>query len=424
MVYRIYDEMTVAAPGNLGPVRLPIAASSVRWGLNDGGALSAFVRLDDLRAAGLIGDLKGYWVQYATSAGPFGGIITGQPTTGNYMEISAEGFLSLVKGRMVNQRIVAMGGSAGGLAKRALSLAGAGNPTFIDLGDIDEGGGALSIELTGDVATDILPQIAEAGDVEWVVTADRVFNLARRLGNDLSSIVRLVEDRHIIEARVNDDLAATSSGSTMMVQSALSQSVMGRTRTQPPANDPVIQPPNNPAPPPPAPPPPTPPVITPTQPPVRTPPRNPFQAFVDRFFGGRFGRPAGTQAVTATIAIAPVTTVSESWQAQLQTYTIEAPGTASTPGTNASPAPWRAVVIGIGANNPAVASKRHAPPPTVPVELTLANVDNCFRAFDIGDTVRIDLGSVGVTGRFRIMSKSLDVASQALTVAGELLKDY
>jgi hypothetical protein len=79
--------------------------------------------------------------------------------------------------------------------------------------------------------------------------------------------------------------------------------------------------------------------------------------------------------------------------------------------------------VGIGAHNPAVAGRRHVPPPTVPAELTLANVDGCFGAFDLGDTVRVELGSVGVTGRFRAMVKALDVASQALTVSGELMRD-
>lgn len=420
----LHDDAVISEPGNLNPVRIALAGIQCSWAINEAGSLSAFVRLDDMRAAGLLGNIKGYWLTYPTSAGLWGGVITGQPSTGTYMEITAQGFLMLVKGRLLTARLLAMGGSAGGLARRALSQAGAGNPTFLDIGDIDEGGGALSLDLTGDVATDVLPQLADAGDVEWVVTANRVFHLARRLGNDLSSVVRLVEDRHIIQARVNDDLETTPTGATMRVQSELSQSVMVRTRTQAQTSPaPVVQPPNNPAPPPAPPPPPTPPVITPTQPPVRTPPSNPFRDLINAWFGGRFGRPAGTTATTTVAATSQPSVVSESWQAQLQTYTVESPGIASVAGTNAAPAPWRSVAVGIGANNPAVAGRRHAPPPTVPVELTLANIDTCFLAFDLGDAVRIDLGSIGVTGRFRAMSKALDVASQTLTVAGELLKD-
>lgn len=387
----LYDDMVISAPGNLEPKRLPVASIQCAWEINGAGSLSAFVRLDDLRAAGLVGDLKGYWITYATSAGLWGGVISGQPSTGNYLEITAQGFVTLVKGRLLTDRLVAMGGSAGGLARRALSQAGAGNPTFLDLGDIDEGGGALTLELTGDVATDVLPQLAEAGDVEWVVTADRVFTLSRRLGNDRSSVVRLVEDRQIAQARVNDDLAAVASGQVMRVQSELSQAVM--TRQRPQATQPTVQPPTNPAVPPPSTPLPLPPVW----------------GWNSSGFGG--------------FTLPSLSGMSDAWQGQLQTYALELPGVASTPNATAAPPPWARVAVGIGANNPAVAGRRHVPPPTLPVELTLANIDGCFLAFDIGDTVRVDLGSIGVTGRFRAMSKALDVATQTLTVAGELLKD-
>ena len=391
MTGRIYDEAVVSAPGNLEPRRVPLAGTQCSWSINEAGSLSAFVRLDDMRAAGLVGDIKGYWVTYPTTAGLWGGVITGQPSTGNYLEIAAEGFVSLVKGRVLTERLVAMGGSAGGLARRALAQAGAGNPTFLDIGAIDEGGGALTVDLTGDVATDVLPQLAEAGDVEWVVTAERVFTLARRLGNDLSATVRLVEDRHIAQARVNDDLETVAAGQVLRVQSELSQAVM--TRQRPQAAQPTVQPPTNPA------------VPTPSTP----APVPPAWGWSSTGLGGVFGT--------------GLSGVAEAWQSQLQTYALELPGVASTPNTSAAPPPWASVAVGIGANNPAVAARRHVPPPTVPVELTLANVDGCFLAFDLGDTVRVDLGSVGVTGRFRAMSKALDTATQTLTVAGELLKD-
>lgn len=430
----LYDDMVISEPGNLEPRRVVGAAIQCSWHINAAGDLSAYVRLDDMRAAGLLGNIKGYWLTYATSAGLWGGVISGQPSTGNYMEITAQGFLSLVKGRVITSRLVAMGGSAGGLALRALSQAGAGNPTYIALGDIDEGGGALSLELIGDVANDVLPQLAEAGDVEWIVTAERVFHLARRLGNDLSSVVRLVEDRHVVEARVNDDLEAVASGQVLRVQSELSQSVMSVTRRQAQSttsngsggttNSGVLQPPNNPAPPAPPPPPPLPPVWD-----TRSP--GGISAGGWDFDGDEEGEwlaqmledwkgiPAGSRNTVVPQQVAPAL----AWQGQIQTYTIELPGVASTPDTNAAPVPWMGVAVGIGANNPAVASRRHVPPPTVPVELTLANVDDCFRAFDLGDTIRIDLGSIGVTGRFRAMTKALDVATQTLTVAGELLRD-
>ncbi len=218
-----------------------------------------------------------------------------------------------------------------------------------------------------------------------------MFTLARRLGHYLSATVRLVEDRHIAQARVNDDLETVAAGQVLRVQSELSQAVM--TRQRPQAAKPTVQPPTNPA------------VPTPSTP----SPLPPAWGWSSTGLGGVFG--------------AGLSGIAEAWQSQLQTYALELPGVASTPNTTAAPPPWASVAVGIGANNPAVAARRHVPPPTVPVELTLANIDGCFLAFDLGDTVRVDLGSVGVTGRFRAMSKALDTATQTLTVAGELLKD-
>ena len=84
---------------------------------------------------------------------------------------------------------------------------------------------------------------------------------------------------------------------------------------------------------------------------------------------------------------------------------------------------WFAVPAGTGANNPAVPSGRGDAIPTLATELTLANIDDCFVDFDLGDTVRIDLGSIGISGRFRAKVKALDAGSRTLTVSGELLRD-
>lgn len=391
----LFDEVVIAAPGNLAPRRASVASPQVSWEINGAGAFSGFIRRDDLRAAGLSGDLKGYWLEYTTSAGRWGGIITGQPTTGAVIEIAAEGYLALVRGQVITGSLVTMSGSAGGLARRALTMASAGSPTFIRFGVIDEGGGPVAVELIGDVGNDILPQIAEAGDVEWIVTADRVFHIARRLGTDRSTTVRLVEDRHIVQSRVNDDLVSVASGQLLRVQGELSQDIMAFNR--PRRAQPAVQPPTNPPLPPPPPPPPAPPVWQPKPYPFPTP--------------WTPGKPNADSRA------------AESWQARRRRYDVEPPGIATPPTSTTPPAPWMGVAIGIGANNPAVAGQRHTPLPTVPVELTLANIDGCFLAFDLGDTIRIDLGSTGTCGRFRAMVKALDVSSQTLTVSGELLRD-
>lgn len=407
---RFYDEVVISEPGNLQPRRVPVASIQVSWEISAAGSFSGFVRRADMQVAGLTGDLKGYWLDYATSAGRWGGIITGQPTTGSVVELVAQGWITIVQGRLITTPIIEMGSSAGGLARRALTLTGAGNPNYLAFGVIDEGGAPLAMELTGDVASDILPQIAEAGDVEWLVDADRVFHLSRKLGRDRSALVRLVEDRHIVQARVNDDLASATSGQVLGVQGELSQDLTVATR--PLATQPTVQPPTNPA-------------VPMSEPPALTRPAweprsTLFGLEILRALNGLLeGLPVGA----APELVGRIRTASESWQSQLQSYDIDAPGVALPPATNAPPPDWASSPIGIGAHNPAVPSRRNVPLPTVPVELTLANTDGCFLWFDLGDTVRIDLGSTGTTGRFRVQTKGLDVTAQTLTVAGELLKD-
>lgn len=382
------EEVVIAEPGNLAAMRVPITGVLCRWEINDPGAFSGFVRQDDLRAAGLGGDIKGYWVQYPTSAGPWGGVVTGQPSSSGVVEIAAEGFLGLVRGRVISNSVVALSGSAGGLARRALALAGAGNPTFVQIGSIDEGGGDVAVELVGDVAADVLPQIADAADVEWLIDAERVFRLSRRLGSDRSAVVRLVEDRHIVQARINDDLENDPTGQVYRVQGELSQAMAAAAGVG-----------------------------------ADAPPRWEPRSSAGVVGPGWGGLPEGIPVGATANQLGYRTAAGESWRARRQTYAVETAGVAAIGSSNAAPAPWLGLPVGLGANNPAVAGRRHVPPPSVPCELTLANRDGCFGWFDLGDTVRVELGSNGATGRFRAIVKALDVASQELTVSGELLRD-
>lgn len=397
------DQIVLAEPGNLAPRRAPIASVQASWELNASGSFSGFCRRDDLRAVGLGGDIKGYWLEYATAAGPWGGVVTDDPDSGGVVEIVAEGWLGLVRGRLITNAVVAMSGSAGGLARRALTLAGAGNPTFLRIGAIDEGGGPVAVELVGDVGSDILPQIADAGDVEWVIDADRTFRLARRLGRDRSMTVRLIEDRHFSQPRVNDGMGSDMAGQVWRVQGELSRALMAFVRPRAAA--------------------------PPTAPGVPTTGAGaPLAPTWERRSAGLVGHgwrglPEGIPVGASADALGYRTSAGESWRFGRQRYEVDAPGVASAPGSNAAPAPWAGLPPGVGANHPGVAGRRHVPPPTVPCELTIANRDGCFGWFDLGDTVRIDLGS-GKSGRFRALMKALDVASQTLTVAGELLRDW
>lgn len=381
------DQVTISEPGNLAPRRAPIANVQASWEINASGSFSGFCRVDDLRAVGLGGGIKDCWVEYPTSAGTWGGIITADPDSGGVVEIVAEGWLGLVRGRLITNAVVAMGGSAGGLARRALALAGAGNPTFLRIGTVDEGGGPVAVELVGDVAADILPQIAEAGDIEWIIDAERTFRLARRLGRDRSMTVRLVEDRHFTGPRVAGGLESNAAGQVWRVQGELSQALMAAGRT----------------------------------------PETLGRTWEPRSAGlaghGWQGLPEGVPAGAEANHLGYRTSAGAAWRFGRQRYEVEAPGVAASPSSNAGPAPWLGLRPGVGANHPGVAGQRHVPPPTAPCELTLANRDGCFRWCDLGDTVRVEMAS-GASGWFRPTMKALDVASQSLTVAGELLGDW
>jgi hypothetical protein len=403
---RVINDAIISEPGDIHPQRIAIAAPQLSWEINAPGSFSGFVRLDELRRAGLAGDLRGMWLTYLSSAGEWGGVVTGRPLADGVAEITGEGFVSLLRGQILNDAVLAMSGSAGGLAKRAIRASGRDGPAFLRFGTIDEGGGPVSMALSGDVGNDLLPQLADAGDVEWIVDADRVFTLSRRLGHDRSASVRLVEDRHIIEARVADDLLGGNQGQTFHVQSELSQGLAAFRRAQ--ASPVALQPPTNPA--------------VPLSP---TPAMPAWWERVTKITTITFAAdvweslPEGIPSGGSVPTLARRHAERVAWQ----TYAIDPPGVIAIPSVSSAPPPWVGKLPGVGANNPSVPAKRGVSAPTIPVELTLANIDDCFSLFDLGDTVRIDLGSVGVSGRFRMKSKALDVAGNVLTVAGDLLKD-
>jgi hypothetical protein len=401
----LIDDIIVSEPGNINPKRLAIASPQLSWEINAPGSFSGFVRLDELRKAGLAGDIKGMWLTYPSTAGWWGGVVTGKPTSDGVAEIVAAGFSTLLSGHVITNPLVAITGSAGGLAKQAILHSGVNSPTFIRIGMIDEGGGPVSLELTGDVGNDLLPQIADAGDVEWRIDADRVFSLSRKLGRDRSAAIRLTEDVHIVSVRVADDLVNSAQGTAFRVQGALSQSLSAFTRPIAPT---AIQPPTNPT-------------LLPSTIPltpvwwetVGTGMQATFAA--DVWESLPEGVPAGGSA--------PATARRHPERIVWQSYVIDPPGVASIPSSSSAPPPWVGRPPGVGANNPSIPSSRFAPQLTIPTELTLANIDGLFSVFDLGDTVRIELGSIGVCGRFRMKSKALDVVSQSLSVSGDLLKD-
>lgn len=208
------DEIVISDPGGTNAQRVTAVGIQCSWELSNIGSFSCFARIEDLRAAGLGGDLKGKWVEWADPiVGRWGGVITERPLTDGVAEISAEGWAGLLRDQVLDQWDQAPDGTAAGLLRRALNtvISVTGAPTFITLGATDSGGESISTTLGGqDVLEDVLPKLAEDGGLEWLVDADRVLTVGQRLGRDRSSSVRFFEEREIVTYKLADsEFAAT-----------------------------------------------------------------------------------------------------------------------------------------------------------------------------------------------------------------------
>ena len=360
--HELAAEVRISERGGLYPRRVPVADLQCSWELSNAGTMSAYARMDDLRLLGLGRDLKGMWVEFEhPSAGRWGGVLSGRPTSGAVVELAAEGWASLLRGRVINGSQL-VSGRAAGVARVVVRGARELGATYITIGTIDESGESVSMTASGDVAVDVLGQVAEAGNVEWVIDADSVFHCGSRLGHDLSSRYRLVEDRHVVEHRTDDDLWASRQGQVYRVQSE--------------------------------------------------------QALALAVTTGAAVSAVGSQPQWSLSGVGDAADL-----AQLQFYEEAEPAEIRAFPTRTFPAPWRGVPVGIGANTPAMPTPRASPLPTTPLQMTLSNRDNCWTWCDLGNTVRVELGSIGLSGRFRIYSRGLNWAANTLTVAGEALGD-
>jgi len=197
--------------GGLDAVRVPAYGVAASWEIGAAGTLSAFVRLSDLSAARIDPDLTGRWVGLACgAAGRWGGVVTSATVRGGEVEIGATGWAVLASGRVARRalRYPALGPAE--LLRRLLSDLFDG-ASFLRLDRVGGAGDATGLEVgAGDDVGDLLARIAEGANVEWRVDADRVVEVAPRLGRDLTGSVRLVGERHFAdeEASLTFDLLA------------------------------------------------------------------------------------------------------------------------------------------------------------------------------------------------------------------------
>lgn len=186
------------------------------WEVNRAGSLSCRVTSRDLTASGWSGDLLGAWLQYGhPTAGRWGGVVTSVGYADGIVEIGAQSFHVLTRKRLVratDDETTAISGTPGGLFKKLFRLASAvkeGHSSRIPLtlGDIDESGTTLEVTYADDDLYDgIIPSLTDDIGYEWTVTPDRVVNFGKRIGEDRTSRVVLVEGRHIANSRWTDDI--------------------------------------------------------------------------------------------------------------------------------------------------------------------------------------------------------------------------
>lgn len=180
---------------------VPVAGVNASWLVSEAGDFSAFVRADDLRKAGVadLDALAGRWVRWEhPEAGAWGGVVAAVRVDGAEVEIAAKSFHVLLRKRLTPRRRWPTTASAGVVARALLRHASRAEATHVVVGAIDEG--LPEVRFTWDrqdVYEDALPSLAGAAGAEWAVDADRRFSFVRRLGEDKSASVKLVDSLHL-----------------------------------------------------------------------------------------------------------------------------------------------------------------------------------------------------------------------------------
>lgn len=364
------EEVTISDTGGANAKRVPVIAASCSWEISNVGTFSAFTRTADLYGAGLTSDLRGKWLEYShPTAGAWGGVITGKPAGTGLVELAAEGWATLLGGHEITGWSQAVTGQAGALAARAVQLVQDEITAYITLGVVEEGGVPVTIDFsTQDVLSDLLPHVTQDGGVEWIVDSRRVFHTMRKLGVDLSATVRLVEGAQIIDATVGEEERAQPPSEVIWVESVRHR--INREHRQSRAWGRRRRRQNN----------------------------DRRRQRVGGWAGAGHPGRRGAHRVTAEISIAP--------------GPEHVPFSPSDP---ENPLPHWSL---------AVPFDPHIRPPTTPLQLTVRDIDGIWQDCQVGNLVRVLLRSGGgFSGRFRIVSRALDMANGELALAGEALSD-
>lgn len=377
------DEVTIYDRGGVNPRRLLVAQAACSWELSNAGMFSCFASLHAIQDAGLPTNLKGMWVEWESPAGKFGGVITGRPVTDGVAEIAAMSYAMLLRGRVVMFNVRPSDAPAGGIVRRIFREIVREHPTFLSLGYVDESGPPMAMSFAAqDVFTDILPALANDSGSEWIVTPDRVFHFSRYIGEDRSNSVRLVEGRHIASYRVGDDMWLTANSLIGVSASAeIEAKEYMATRKKRVRVKRTTKP--NPR------------WRKGGEMPRRITKRKAYWKYYDE------------QYPDTLTSIDPFIALGQTNEASINQYgpieAIRTYGDTRDMGTIEGRLERELDAM----LNPAIA-----------LEMTLVDIDNCYRRFAEGDVVWVDIGSAALSGAFRVIHRSYD--SGGLRIAGDL----
>lgn len=364
------DEVTIAEHGNVNPRRVPVTGVACSWEMSNPGAFSCFTTQRALQGAGLGYDLAGMWLTWRGVAGDWGGVIEGRPVSGGAVEIAAAGWAELLRGRALHPLLRRDQGRVGGLAALAItgSDAEAEAGSVITLGVIEDGGEPVTIDFGAqDVLDDFLPALVEAGGLEWLVDVERRFHAGRFVGRDRSHVLRLTEGRHF------------AAGDCALADSSWSKS---------PAE-----------------------LVA-------------FESNAERVSGGggpstapAFGRRRRTRRKTRRKRGG-----RDRWRPGRRQTGLVVDPIVTGPGDDGL-VPWEEQPAGVGMRTLWVPQPPHSLLETTPCEVAVRDVDHAWGECQIGNVVRLLVGSAGFSGFFRILNRGYDAAAGVLALSGEALSD-
>lgn len=192
-------QATIAEAGWDTPERLPVNGVACSWRVTGRGEASFEFDTRTLRRAGLL-DCEGYWIRFEHGdLGTWAGVIqvshddVGSATT----EVAAQTFEALLDKKRTAKTYHVADGDAGGIARKVILDAGRAGSLFIEGYRVGITG-LVDIDLRSEQVIDCADQLAALVDAEWRVTADRIFEFADRLGEDVSASAVVMEKRDIV----------------------------------------------------------------------------------------------------------------------------------------------------------------------------------------------------------------------------------